>query len=309
MINHYEDQISDEQDLTFKALKERFKENGISFTTRVMKTLGLISKSEKYTNLAYLLSDQSEIVVKVAEYDSEMNFRIKKTFKGSLITILVNVEEQAERLNDLKVVIDGTTFKRKESRSYPSVALREMIMNAICDADYFIRSNIKVEFFVDKVKITSPGGVFDATIEEIMSGVQTYRNSRLVDVIDKLDLIEDSGTGIVRALEVYNKYDVKPKFKDTGNFFIVTLPNINYSIDDYVSIIRLNDAISDLDIAILRLVKEIPGINVYMLHERLKLLDSSITLDRIKNEIRRNLTNYVEYKGSNKSRGYYLKNR
>ena len=61
-----------------------------------------------------------------------------RSFSGSLVTILKNVEEQAERLNDLKVVIDGNTFKRIDTKSYPGVAIREMVMNAVCHADYFI---------------------------------------------------------------------------------------------------------------------------------------------------------------------------
>lgn len=84
----YEDDISDEQDLTFKSFERTLEENDINLTPRLMNTLGLKSQSGEYTNLAYLLSDQSEIVVKVAEYDSEMNFKIKKSFKGSLVNIL-----------------------------------------------------------------------------------------------------------------------------------------------------------------------------------------------------------------------------
>ena len=102
-----------------------------------------------------------------------------------------NVEEQAERLNDLRVVIDGSSFKRKETKSYPGASLREMVLNAICHADYFIRSNIKIEFFPDKARITSPGGIFNASMDDIMNGIQTYRNSRLVHVFDKLGMIEN----------------------------------------------------------------------------------------------------------------------
>ena len=123
-----------------------------------------------------------------------------RSFSGSLVTILKNVEEQAERLNDLKVVIDGNTFKRIDTKSYPGVAIREMVMNAVCHADYFIRSNIKIEFFPDKVKITSPGGIFDASLDDIMNGVQTYRNPRLVHIFDKLGMIANFGTGIPLSL-------------------------------------------------------------------------------------------------------------
>lgn len=143
----YEEDISDEQDLTFKFFTKSLEENGINLSTRLMNSLGLKSKSGNFTNLAFLLSDQSDIVVKLAEYDSEMNFKIKKTFKGSLIKILNDVEEQVERLNDIKVIIDGNSFKRIETKSYPGAAIREIVMNAFCHANYFIRSNIKIEFF------------------------------------------------------------------------------------------------------------------------------------------------------------------
>ena len=106
----YEEDISDEQDLTFKAFSRVLEDNEMKLTVRMMNTLGMKSRSGEYTNLAFLMSDQSDIVVKLAEYDSDMNFRIKKSFKGSLVKILSDVEEQTERLNDVKVVIDGSSF-------------------------------------------------------------------------------------------------------------------------------------------------------------------------------------------------------
>ena len=88
----------------------------MSFSKRIQTTLGLISKNGKYTNLAFLLSDQSELTVKLAEYDNKMNFKIKKEFTGPLIKIFDNLEEQANRLNDVSAVIDGKRFKRSYSR-------------------------------------------------------------------------------------------------------------------------------------------------------------------------------------------------
>ena len=86
-LNYYKN-LSVKENINFKSEK-------IDFLSMMLETE---AKSGKYTNLAYLLSDQSEIVVKVAEYDSEMNFKIKKSFKGSLVNVLKNVEEQVERL-------------------------------------------------------------------------------------------------------------------------------------------------------------------------------------------------------------------
>ena len=65
----YEDDISDEQDLTFKYFFEICDENDIAHDKRHLKSLRLISKDDKYTNLAFMLSDQSTITAKFAKYD------------------------------------------------------------------------------------------------------------------------------------------------------------------------------------------------------------------------------------------------
>ena len=92
--------------------------------------------------------------------------------------------------------------------------------------------------------LTSPGGIFNAPMEDIMNGVQTYRNPGLVHVFDKLGMIENYGTGIPRTIESYKNYDVKPEFKATENFFFVTLPNINYASNGSIND-SINDPISD----------------------------------------------------------------
>ena len=307
MGEYYEDKISKEQKLTFSSLKDSFEENNLSFTRKVMRLLGLVSKMGEYTNLAYLLSDQSEVVVEIYVYDIQMNLKLRKDFKGSLITILEKVEQQCKLLNDLKVVIDGSSFKRKETLSYPEATLREMIINAICNADYFVGEVIKIEFYADKVKITSPGGSITDSKGEEMNGFQICRNPRLGHILDKLGLIGYFEMGIPKILEAYKEFDVKAKFKNSGDFFMVTLPNVNNSDDDQLKAIKINDNIDDLDLEILRLIRAIPEIDIIMLCDRLKLKESSATVDRIRDWLRGNLTKYVEYRGLNQARGYYFK--
>ena len=81
MGEYYEDKISKEQKLTFSSLKDSFEKNNLSFTRKVMRLLGLLSKMGEYTNLAYLLSDQSEVVVEIYVYDIQMNLKLRKDFK------------------------------------------------------------------------------------------------------------------------------------------------------------------------------------------------------------------------------------
>ena len=302
----YENDISDEQELTFRQLEKIFEDNGLSLTERAMVNFGILNENKEFTNLGRLVSDQSDVVVKVAEYDSRMNFRIKKTFSGSLVKILYDVEEQAERLNDVSAVIDGSSFTRIETKSYPGAALREVILNAFCHSEYFIRSNIKIEFFPDRVRIISPGGVFNAILDDIMNGVQTYRNPKLVHLFDKLNLIENFGTGIPRTFQAYENTGKEPVFESSERYFFVTLPNLNGSETDQITD-QITDRINDLGLLILREIKKHPGIKVPGLLERVSEVIPDMTADKIRNEIKRELKNYIELKGSRKTGGYYLK--
>ena len=137
-------------------------------------------------------------------------------------------------------------------------------------------------------------------------------------------MIENFGTGISRTIDSYKNYNVKPEFKATENFFFVTLPNVNYhnkesfidSIPDPINdpiIDPINDPIidpiNDLWLKIMKILKLNPGISTIKLTELIKVKIPSVSRDMVKNELKRNLNNYVEHRGSNKTGGYYLKDR
>ena len=302
----YENDISEEQDLSFNALTRAFNQNNMELTERNMVSLGIKNSQDKYTNLGFILSDQSDVTVKVAEYDKDRNFKLKKQFTGSLIDLFHHVKEQADRLNDVSAKIDIKSFRRKEKVSYPGASLREMILNAFVHADYFIRSNIKVEFFEDRCKITSPGGIFNASMEEIMKGTQTYRNHKLVNIFDKLGLIENFGTGIPRTFDAYKNEEKQPVFEATENFFYVTLPNLNYSENDQIND-QINDRINELDLIILKAIHNNPGIKVPEILRNLTNDNIRVNENQIRNSIKRKIHGYIEYRGSKKTGGYFIK--
>lgn len=77
-----------------------------------MVSLGIKNTQNVFTNLGFILSDQSDVTVKIAEYDNDRNFKLKKQFTGSLIDLFHNVKEQADRFNDVSAKIDFRSFKR-----------------------------------------------------------------------------------------------------------------------------------------------------------------------------------------------------
>ena len=57
----------------------------------------------------------------------------------------------------------------------------------------------------------------------------------------------------------------------------------------------------------LKLIKEFLCIKIPKIVKKLQMKDLIVNSDKVKNEIGRNLFNYIEYRGSNKTGGYYLK--
>ena len=96
-----------------------------------------------------------------------------------------------------------------------------------------------------------------------------------------------------------------PLFEASSNFFTVTLPNLNGQNVDQIND-QINDQISDLGLDILRLIKSNPGIKVPEMYKKLSVADDKITLDKIRNKLKRELKPYVRFVGSNKTGGYYL---
>lgn len=61
------------------------------------------------------------------------------------------------------------------------------------------------------------------------------------------------------------------------------------------------------DIVLLNIIKEFPGIKVPEIVKKLQMKDLIVNSDKVRSETKRNLLNYIEYKGLNKTGGYYSK--
>jgi len=89
------------------------------------------------------------------------------------------------------------------------------------------------------------------------------------------------------------------------------LPNLNYQkdadqINDKIND-QINDPISDVGLEILKIIQNNPGISVNGVFKILIKLNGKVTLDIIRNSIKRELYNLIEHRGSRKTGGYYTK--
>ena len=227
----YEQSTSSLQNLHFKALTLIADSRGIDFSEEKFATLRMLDTNGKFNNLALLLSDENPLIVKFAVYKNDkMDFAVKKEFTGSWIAMLDQVLEYVNLYNDTSARVIGNSATRTEVQSYPDPSLREIVVNAFAHFDASFPSDIKIEFYPDRVEIASPGALYRTTMKEVLSGRQSFRNPNLVYVLNKFNYIENYATGLKKTLAAYAPYDKKPKYESTDHFFVVTLPNVNYNV-------------------------------------------------------------------------------
>ena len=116
--------------------------------------------------------------------------------------------------------------KRTDLWTYPVVAVREAIMNAIVHADYAQHgAPIRVALFDDRLEIENPGLLpFGLTIEDIRKGISKLRNRVIGRAFQELGLIEHWGSGIQRMTAACRDRGLDaPTLEELGTHFRVTL--------------------------------------------------------------------------------------
>jgi len=116
---------------------------------------------------------------------------------------------------------------REERSEYPSFAVREALVNAVCHRDYRLTGRrTEIRMFDDRMEVISPGGLpgyitVDNIVEEHFS-----RNPRLVHGLFQWGFIEELGLGVDRMIEdMVSAGHPPPEFRDTSYSFTVTLRN------------------------------------------------------------------------------------
>ena len=89
-----------------------------------------------------------------------------------------------------------------EFRAYPTIALREALLNALCHLDLRLASPVLVKQFPRKLEISNPGGLVGGiTPANILHHPPLARNPLLVHALSKLRLVNRSNLGIGRMFE------------------------------------------------------------------------------------------------------------
>lgn len=237
----YEDARSVNQQLTFQKVSEYFAKKGLEFGDTQKRTLNIIGSDGTYTNVAMLLSDQCVHTIKLAVFEGSKKsvFRDRRELSGSLLEQLENAYAYIDRFNCTRAEVNG--LERTDRRDYPAEALREALLNAIVHRDYAISGPTLISIFDDRIEITTIGGlVRGISFDDIMLGISVLRNQHLANIFYRLKLIEAYGTGMLKINECYAEFGLKPVIEVSDHAFKMTLPNINFHMNNTTNVPEKN---------------------------------------------------------------------
>ncbi len=104
-----------------------------------------------------------------------------------------------------------------------------MYIDAVIHRDYYFNGSILLSIFDDRIEINSMGGLVSTLfLYDIYNGVSESRNPNLAEIFHRLEYVENYGTGVVRIINEYNDFNLKPIIELSENIFKIILPNRNY---------------------------------------------------------------------------------
>jgi ATP-dependent DNA helicase RecG len=112
---------------------------------------------------------------------------------------------------------------RKQVKLVPEAVIRELLANAMIHQDLHIGGmSMMVEIYSDRVEISNPGEP-TVPVERFIDGYQS-RNERLADLMRRLGICEEKGSGIDKVVQAAELYQLPaPDFRAAFKRTVVTI--------------------------------------------------------------------------------------
>lgn len=135
---------------------------------------------------------------------------------GDLPTMLRELELRVKA--SISRRLESTSLlTEKEMPTYPDLAIREILLNAIMHRDYQSNTPVRLYWFEDRVEISNAGGLYGEVTPQTLERRSSYRNPVLAEAMKALGYVNRFGYGIQRAQAAMVK---------NGN------PPIRFEVDD-----------------------------------------------------------------------------
>jgi ATP-dependent DNA helicase RecG len=142
------------------------------------------------------------IKVKIGRFGTtDADLRFQEVLEGNILELLKQVPEMLNlKFLTRPIIFEG--LRRIEKDSYPTAAIREMLLNALVHRNY-IGSMIQIRVYDDKLTIWNEGNLPEGMTIASLKGhhVSRPRNPLIADVCFKAGFIDSWGRGTLKIFE------------------------------------------------------------------------------------------------------------
>ena len=97
---------------------------------------------------------------------------------------------------------------RKNTRMYPEIAIRELSANMIVHQDFSEQGFPMIEIYSDRISFSNPGQPL-ISVERFIDEYQS-RNDSLADIMRRIGICEEKGSGMDKAISSVELYQLPP---------------------------------------------------------------------------------------------------
>ncbi|KAB8136808.1 transcriptional regulator [Gracilibacillus oryzae] len=148
---------------------------------------------------------------------SDTDYTLRDDGTQSIPVALYELERYISVDNTVVTIESGLVHP--EFSTYPTIALREALLNAFGHRDFRIPGTVMLKQYKDKLILTNPGQFIGGITEKnILHHPPVARNDHLMDLLDRLKLVNRSNLGvsrIYRSLLIEGKEP--PVYREVGN--------------------------------------------------------------------------------------------
>lgn len=264
------------QDLSFEKLFIYYGAKGISLRKDTFeKSLKLRTKDKQYNVMAYILSDQNSIPIRVSIFSGEDKtaplFSVKEFGNNCIMYSMDKILEYGDAINIIQADERGRISERKDVPLFDYEAFHEAVLNAFIHNKWLTLNGPAISIFTNRIEILSHGGLaIDQDETGFYNGSSLPVNEILANIFLQLRISERSGRGVPKIVGVYGKEAINIE----RNRITVTIPfnRINVNTFDTVSSKTTNKT----EDKIIELIRDNPNITITQIMIKTGLSDPGV---------------------------------
>lgn len=235
------------QELTFEKLFMYYAAKGISLKPDSFeRSLKLKNKNGQYNVMAYILSDQNSIPVRVSIFSGRDKtaplFSVKEFGNTCILYSMDKILEYGDAINIIQADERNRISERRDVPLFDYEAFHEAILNAFIHNKWLTLNAPQISIFTDRIEILSHGGLaIDQDEKGFYSGTSLPVNDVLASIFLQLRISERSGRGVPKIVGRYGKESIQIE----KNRIIVTIPFEKIEVNKFIVSNNVSNKVSN----------------------------------------------------------------